>query len=125
MAYDRIRRLLKDGYPWKIKGNGGYTAVLVDTQPLVGHDYEAIYRYPGGECCHDLEEIKSCFTILEQYPPEDEEQPRPVKYGPYLIVWIDKYACWCIYDDDGNKVREPHWATIEEARAAINSREAL
>jgi hypothetical protein len=70
MAYDSISRLLKDGYPWKIKGNGGYTAYLVDTQPLVGHDYCAIYRYPGGDCCHDLESIKAHFTVLEQYPPD-------------------------------------------------------
>lgn len=71
MAYDSIRRLLKDGYPWKIKGNDGYTAVLVGIQPLVDHDYCGIYRYPGGECFHDLQEIRSCFTVLEQRPPED------------------------------------------------------
>ena len=72
MAYDSIARLLKDGYPWKIKGNGGYTAYLVDIQPLVGHDYCGIYRYPGGDCCHDLESIKAHFTVLEQDPPEVE-----------------------------------------------------
>ena len=71
MAYDNIRRLLKDGYPWKIKGNDGYTAVLVDVQPLLGHDYCGIYRYPGGDCCHGLREIKDCFTVIEQYPPEE------------------------------------------------------
>lgn len=71
MAYDSIRRLLKDGYPWKIKGNGGYTAHLVDQQRLTGHDYCAIYRYPGGDCVHSLWEIKKYFTVLEQNPPEE------------------------------------------------------
>lgn len=47
-----IEKMRKDGYPYKIKGNGGYTAVLYDIQPLSGRDYLAIYRYPGGECCH-------------------------------------------------------------------------
>ena len=29
-------------------------------------DYEAIYRYPGGECCHDLETINKYFEIIEK-----------------------------------------------------------
>ena len=62
-----IERMRKDGYPYGIKGNGGYNAVLYDMQPLLGGDYMAIYRYPGGECCHGLKEIKECgFEILEQ-----------------------------------------------------------
>ena len=61
-----IEKMRKDGYPYKIKGNGGYTAVLCDIQPLLGNDYKAIYRYPGGECCHGLEEIKRCFEVIEQ-----------------------------------------------------------
>lgn len=56
----------KDGYPYKIKGNGGYNAVLYDIQPLNDGDYMAIYRYPGGGCCHGLEEIKRCFEVIEQ-----------------------------------------------------------
>lgn len=70
MAYENIRRLLKDGYPWKIKGNGGYIAILVDKQRLVDHDYCAIYRYPGGDCMHSLLEINKCFEVIEQNPPE-------------------------------------------------------
>lgn len=35
-------------------------------QPLNDGNYMAIYRYPGGECCHDLEEIKKHFEITEQ-----------------------------------------------------------
>jgi hypothetical protein len=62
----RIEKMRKDGYPNIIKGNGGYRAYLKDMQPLGGGDYMAIYRYPGGECCHSLEEIKKCFEIIEQ-----------------------------------------------------------
>ena len=41
-------------------------AYLKDMQPLGGGDYMAIYRYPGGECCHSLGEIRKCFEIIEQ-----------------------------------------------------------
>lgn len=61
-----IEKMRKDGYPYKIKGNGGYEATLYDMQPLFDGDYMAIYRYPGGECCHDLKEIQTHFEILEQ-----------------------------------------------------------
>ena len=67
---DTIRSLVKEGYPYKIKGNGGYTAVLSGVQPLVGHDHCAVYRYPGGECCHSLWEIKKYFEVIEQEPKE-------------------------------------------------------
>lgn len=60
-----IEKMRKHGYPYRIKGNGGYTAVLYDIQPLFGGDYMAIYRYPGGECCHCLEEVKR-FEIIER-----------------------------------------------------------
>ena len=40
-----IEKMRKDGYPYKIKGNGGY---------------------PGGVCCHGLEEIKNSFEIIEK-----------------------------------------------------------
>lgn len=61
-----IEKLRKAGYPRKIKGNGGYIAYLSGIQPLLDGDFEAIYRYPGGECCHDLEEIKRHFEVIEQ-----------------------------------------------------------
>lgn len=61
-----IEKMRKDGYPYKIIGNGGYKAVLCDIQPLFGNDYMAIYRYPGGDCCHGLEEIRNCFEVIEQ-----------------------------------------------------------
>lgn len=61
-----IKKMRKDGYPYKIKGNGGYNAVLYGMQPLNDGDYMAIYRYPGGACCHGLEEIKTYLEIIEQ-----------------------------------------------------------
>lgn len=67
--YAGVLRLLKAGYPWKIKGNDGYTATLVDIQPLVDGEYCAIYRYPCGDCCHSLWEIEKYFTVIEQNAP--------------------------------------------------------
>lgn len=61
-AVDFLRSI---GYPKKIIGNDGYTAVLVGIQPLVDGDFEAIYRYPGGECVHDLEMVKK-FEVIEK-----------------------------------------------------------
>lgn len=61
-----IEKMRADGYPRKIRGNGGYTAYLANMQPLFNGEYMAIYRYPGGECCHDLQEIKNYFEVLEQ-----------------------------------------------------------
>lgn len=61
-----ISDMRKDGYPLKIIGNGGYPATLVDCQPLLEGDYMGVYRYPGGYVCHDLAEIKGCFTVVEQ-----------------------------------------------------------
>lgn len=61
-----VEKMRKDGYPLRIRGNGGYEAVLYDMQPLIGPEYMAIYSYPGGKCCHGLEEIRRCFEVLEQ-----------------------------------------------------------
>lgn len=61
-----VANMRKDGYPLKIKGNGGHIAVLIDRQPLLHGEYIAIYRYPRGVCCHDLNEIKKFFEIIEQ-----------------------------------------------------------
>mgnify|MGYP001623873606 FL=1 len=60
-----VEKMRKAGYPKKIIGNGGYPATLVNCQPLLEGDFMGIYRYPGGDCCHDLEEIKKCFQIVE------------------------------------------------------------
>lgn len=62
---NNIEFLRSKGYPMIIIGNGGYRAYLSGFQPLIDGDYEAIYRYPGGECCHDLETIKKHFEIVE------------------------------------------------------------
>lgn len=61
-----VEKLRAAGYPLRIKGNGGYSATLVGVQPLLDGDYEAVYRYPGGECVHDLAEINSHFEIIER-----------------------------------------------------------
>ena len=61
-----IEEMRKDGYPLRIKGNDGFNATLKGCQPLFNGDYMAIYRYPGGYCCHDIEEIKRCFEVIEQ-----------------------------------------------------------
>lgn len=60
-----VEKMRKDGYPMKIKGNGRYEVILKDCQPLLGNDYMAIYKYPGGECCHSLEEINQHFEVIE------------------------------------------------------------
>ena len=62
---EEIKFLLSKGYPFKIIGNDGYKATLCGMQRLNDGDFEAIYRYPGGECCHSLEEIKNHFTVIE------------------------------------------------------------
>ena len=61
-----VQEMRKAGYPLKIRGNGGYSATLVGCQPLGGGKYMGIYCYPGGDCCHDLTEIKRYFKIVEQ-----------------------------------------------------------
>ncbi len=61
-----IEKMRKDGYPYKIKGNDGHIAVLYDMQPLFGGEYAAVYRYPNGECCHDLLDIQMCCEVIEQ-----------------------------------------------------------
>ena len=61
-----VQQMRKEGYPFRIIGNDGYKATLVGCQPLLGSDYMGIYRYPGGDCCHSLEEIKMFFDIVEQ-----------------------------------------------------------
>ena len=61
-----VEEMRKDGYPLRIKGHDGYPATLVHCQPLFDGDYLGIYRYPGGECCHDLKEILAHFEIVEQ-----------------------------------------------------------
>lgn len=61
-----IEKMRKDGNPYKIRGNDGHKAVLYDMQPLNDGSYMAVCRYPGGECCHDLEPVRSFFEVIEQ-----------------------------------------------------------
>lgn len=60
-----VDQMRADGWPLRIIGNCGYEAWLVDCQPLFDGDYMGIYRYPGGDCCHDLANILHGFTVLE------------------------------------------------------------
>ena len=60
-----VEKLRAEGYPLIIIGNDGYHAILYGIQPLNDGEYMAIYRYPGGQCCHDLKEIKQCFKVVE------------------------------------------------------------
>lgn len=60
-----VEEMRRDGYPLRIIGNGGYKATLKGCQPLFDGEYMAVYRYPGGEYCHSLREIKNCFEIIE------------------------------------------------------------
>ena len=46
-------------------------------------------------------------------------------YKCFLIVWIDRFECWAILNDRGEKVREPYWGTTAECKQAIDSGEAL
>ena len=61
-----VEKMRKAGYPKKIIGNGGFPATLVNCQPLLDGDFMGIYRYPGGDWCHGLEEIKKCFQVVEE-----------------------------------------------------------
>ena len=60
-----VEQMRKDGYPLKFIDCDGYKAILVYCQPLFDGDYMAIYRFPGGDRCVDLEEIEH-YKIIEQ-----------------------------------------------------------
>ena len=54
------------------------------------------------------------------------DKPVPAyEYKNYILLWIEKFNCWCILTDRGDKVREPYWSTTYECRAAIDNGEAL
>lgn len=63
--YLSVSEMRAEGYPLRIRGNDGYKATLVGMQPLLDGDWEGIYRYPGGDCVHDLDSIVQFFDILE------------------------------------------------------------
>ena len=62
---NEIKYLIEKVYPYKILGNDGYKATLIGMQRLNDGDFMGIYRYPGGDCCHSLEEVKKFFIIIE------------------------------------------------------------
>lgn len=54
------------------------------------------------------------------------DKPVPAyEYKGYVLLWIEKFYCYCILDGKGNKVREPYWSTTGECKSAIDSGEAL
>lgn len=63
---NEVDRMRADGWPLRIIGNGGHEAVLVGKQLLTGGEYCGVYRYPGGDCCMFLDEIRLCHTIIEK-----------------------------------------------------------
>jgi hypothetical protein len=72
-----IEKALADGYPKMILGNDNYRATLVGIQPLIDSDYMGIYRYPGGDTCHDLEEIKAHFKEVHSADNFDYSKAKP------------------------------------------------
>lgn len=59
-----IEALRRNGYPLIIKDEYG-THTLVDVQPLLGGDFEGIYRGRGGEKVIDLTTIQKYYKIVE------------------------------------------------------------
>jgi hypothetical protein len=51
---DRLRTM----YPFRIIAHGGYEAVLCGVQPLLEGQQSPIYRFPGGPCVVDVNEIE-------------------------------------------------------------------
>ena len=47
------------------------------------------------------------------------------EYKGHIILWIEKFYCYCILTDEGKQVREPLWGTVQECKAAIDSGEAM
>ena len=44
--------------PFFVRFNGGYEAVLCGVQPLLEGRQSPIYRFPGGPCVVDVNEIE-------------------------------------------------------------------
>lgn len=112
-----IEKLVSEGYPKRIIGNGGYIATLVDMQPLNKWEHLGIYRYPGGVCCHSLEEAKSFpqfhdEIVVQLYTPIKERATNTeVKY---IGIWFsdnsaDSPECdacigYNLYDSDREEI---------------------
>ena len=61
-----VERMRKLGYPLKIIGNGGFPATLIGYQPLLDGEFCGVYRYPGGDCVHSLDEIDQFCKVIER-----------------------------------------------------------
>ena len=105
-----------EGYPKEIIGNDGYRATLCGVQELSYNDYAGIYRYPGGECCHSLEEA---VHFAEKHNEVCIELMNPRKVDEYDVSYValqfkdkdhsirDHYDCMIqisLYDNNKNEV---------------------
>lgn len=61
----KVSDIIEMGYPKKIKGNGGNTAVLVGVQPLPDGEVAGVYRYNSGDCVHHISEINAFFEEID------------------------------------------------------------
>ena len=135
-----IEKLVSEGYPKRIIGNGGYIATLVDMQPLNKWEHLGIYRYPGGVCVHDLEEAKSFSQFHEEIvvqlynPIRDDFTGDEVNYVSLWFSDSDTISSGCdscirykLYDSNKNEVNggvyeyhsDTDYWTIENAIDAV------
>lgn len=117
MADIYIQKLLTEGYPKEIIGNGGYRATLCGIQMLDPNDHLGIYRYPGGECCHSLDEA---IRFSEKHNEVCIQIINPREVDGHNISYVslqfkdkvdsstrDRYDCMIdinLYDDNKNSV---------------------
>lgn len=112
-----IEKLISEGYPKKIIGNGGYTATLVDKQPLNKWEHLGIYQYPGGVCVHSLEEAKSFPQFHDEIvvrlynPVKDSVRNTDIEYvgiwfsdNPALSPKCDACIGYELYDSDRKEI---------------------
>lgn len=91
MADPYIQKLLEEGYPKQIIGNGGFLARLCGIQQLNNHEHMGIYRYPHGECVHDLQEAISMANVQDEVVIKI---CNPCEYDndliEYVALWFSK-----------------------------------
>lgn len=91
MADAYIQKLLEEGYPKQIIGNGGFLARLCGIQQLNNHEHMGIYRYPHGECVHDLQEAISMANVQDEVVIKI---CNPCEYDndfiEYVALWFSK-----------------------------------
>lgn len=113
---DTYIKLLAEGYPKEIIGNDGYRATLCGVQILNPNDHVGIYRYPGGECCHSLEEAvhyaekhnEVCIELLNHREVDGYDIAYvALRFEGRTELTQDNYDCMIdisLYDNDKNEV---------------------